>query len=119
MSLRLEEIPYEYKGKTYRLRCNMAVLEAVQDDNDGDLVNIISGNPYRAITAFLAAMLNDYADEMGWEERVTPKELSRTLSPGEATRIGVLGLVTRGMAPPKAADSSETDPAEQPDGGGN
>ena len=35
MSLKLEQIPYEFEGKTYMLRCNMAVLEDIQEAHGG------------------------------------------------------------------------------------
>ena len=41
MSLKLEEIPFKFEGKTYQLRCNMAVLEEVQEENGGDLFETI------------------------------------------------------------------------------
>ena len=37
MDLRLKSVPYELDGKTYQLRCNMAVLMDVQEAFDGDL----------------------------------------------------------------------------------
>ena len=110
MSLRLEELPFEFEGKTYMLRCNMAVLEEIQDAHGGNLSEAL--DPERAIrsaTEFLTAMLNDYADEQGWPERYTRKQVARKLSFGELANgltAQIMGMVIRSMAVPgKAADN--------------
>ena len=120
MSLRLEQIPYEFEGKTYMLRCNMAVLEYIQDAHGGNLAEAL--DPDHAIHSaveFLTAMLNDYADEQGWPERYTIKQVKRKLSFGEiATTLTsqIMGMVIRSMAPPgKAApETPEIDPEDNP-----
>ena len=122
MSLRLEQIPYEFEGKTYMLRCNMAVLEDIQEAHGGDLGEAL--NPDKAINSaveFLTAMLNDYADEMGWPERYTIKQVKRKLSFAEISyglTSQIMGMVIRSMAPAgKAApeptpENPEEDPPE-------
>ena len=76
MDLRLKSVPYELEGKTYQLRCNMAVLMDVQEAFDGDLTQALSrAHSMRGLLEFLAAMLNDYADEQGWTERWTARQL--------------------------------------------
>lgn len=77
--IRLEKFNFEFDGKVYVLRCNMNVLADVQSER-GSLPNITNeagGLNTRLI--YLAAMMNDYADEMGWPERFTPKSLGRKL----------------------------------------
>ena len=118
MSLRLEQIPYEFEGKTYMLRCNMAVLEDIQDAHGGNLEEAL--DPDHAIHSaveFLTAMLNDYADEQGWPERYTIKQVKRKLSFGEiATTLTsqIMGMVIRSMAPPgkPAPNIPEDNPPE-------
>lgn len=127
MSLRLEQVPYEFEGKTYMLRCNMAVLEDIQEAHGGDLSEAL--DPDHAIhsaTEFLTAMLNDYADEMGWPERYTVKQVKRKLSFGELASglTGqIMGMVIRSMAVPgKAAPqpAAEDTPDENtPETSGN
>lgn len=121
MSLKLEEVPFEFEGKTYMLRCNMTVLEEIQDAHDGALAEAL--DPKRSIrcgTEFLAAMLNAYAEEQGWPERYTRKELARKLSLGERLNGApiynkVMSMVYRAMsAQIKAKPQPETDP-ETPD----
>lgn len=107
MSLKLEEVPFEFEGKTYMLRCNMTVLEEIQDAHDGNLSEAL--DPERAIrsaTEFLTAMLNDYADEQGWPERYTRKQVARKLSFGELANgltAQIMGMVIRSMAVPGKA----------------
>lgn len=75
MDIRLEQVPFKLNGKTYQLRCNFNVL--------ADIINDFGKMPdLNNITIFprlLAPMLNDYADEQGWDERFTAKELGRLL----------------------------------------
>lgn len=79
-SLKLEELPFQYSGKTYMLRCNMSVLADVQQMNGGKISEAIDGKSgFWTILQFLSAMMNDYADLMGWPERFTPRSLGRTL----------------------------------------
>lgn len=102
MSLRLEEIPFEFEGKTYMLRCNMAVLEVIQDAHGGNLGEAL--DPERAISSaleFLTAMINDYAEDQGWTERFTRKQVGRRLSFADLSTTvtkQVMGLVVRSMA---------------------
>lgn len=77
--IRLESVPYELNGKTYRLCCNFNVLADIVAEFGGlpDLFDGSKGLLY--YKSFLAAMLNDYADSQGWPERYTGKEIGRIL----------------------------------------
>lgn len=121
--IRLEELPFDFRGKTYYLRCNMNVLADVQDAFDGQLGNAMSGaNTTRSVLEFLAAMLNDYAEEKGWPDRFTSRDVGRQCTPGMIPAAEIMGLVTRAIAPPspvsgadteeKAPDSDAEDPGE-------
>mgnify|MGYP003306883232 CR=1 FL=1 len=80
IDIRLEEIPFEFDGKTYKMRCNMNVLADVQEACGGNIGDALrSGNTLKSVLLFAAAMLNDYADEQGWPERFTAKQLGRKL----------------------------------------
>ena len=115
MSLKLEERPFEYEGKTYILRCNMAVLEAVQEDQDGDFASLLELPITKSAVIFLAAMLNDYAEEQGWPERFTPAALRRRVSLAMVKDADVLGIITRGLIPlvqPAGGQGAPTEAAE-------
>lgn len=80
MDIRLQHEPFEINGKTYMLRCNFNVLADVQEAFDGDfLAALDSAHSYRGVLEFIAAMLNDYADEQGWPERFTGKQVGRMI----------------------------------------
>lgn len=107
--LRLEEIPFEFDGKTYLLRCNMNVLADVQDVYGGQIGAALSGEkPTRSVLEFLAAMLNDYADEQGWPERYTSRDVGRKFAPGTLPVVEIMGLVTRSIAPPQPVSGADT-----------
>ena len=126
--IRLEEMPFEFEGKTYQLRCNMNVLADVQDSFGGTITDAMTGGKtYRSVMEFLAAMMNDYADEMGWPERYTARALGRRLSAGMVPTAEIMRLAVQAMIPPEAEDAGEpgaevsgTDTGEtEPDQSGN
>ena len=130
MKLKLEEIPYEFKGKTYMLRCNMAVLEEIQEAHGGDLSAAL--DPEQCISTsleFLTAMINDYAEDQGWPERFTRKQVGRSLSFGDLATVvnkEVMGLVMRSRAVPGTAAAApapgaapETPDETPPENSGN
>ena len=109
MGIRLKEVPYELDGKTYILRCNMNVLADVQEACGGTLDPAINGkSSLKGALLFLAAMLNDYADEQGWPERFTAKELGRRrMNVNETNRI--MELVIDGLTVSADADAEPED----------
>ena len=114
--IRLEEIPFDLDGKTYLLRCNMNVLADVQEAFGGTIGGALSGeSANRSVMEFLAAMLNDYADEQGWPERFTARQIGRRLPMRVIRQMDIMGLVTRSIAPPGAAKRPE--PVSEPDTG--
>ena len=123
--IRLEEIPFDFDGKTFLLRCNMNVLADVQDAFGGNIGTALAGgNLFRSVLEFLAAMLNDYSDEQGWPERYTARALGRKLSQNTLPASEIMGLVTRSIAPAgddadKISPESETDIGEGPGNSGN
>lgn len=101
--IRLEEVTFELDGKTYKLRCNMNVLADVQEYFDGDFGKALTEkNTLKSSLVFLAAMLNDYADDMGWEERFTPKQLGRKYKRFDLPVEKIMGVVIRSITPDTA-----------------
>ena len=110
---RLPTMPFDLAGKTYLLRCNMNVLADVESMHNGNLMEALSQpGKLRASMEFLAAMLNDYADEKGWEERYTPKTLGRLLQPTpkgiKAIQDTITDLVVKAVTG-GAEETEETD----------
>ena len=112
--IRLEEIPFEFDGKSYKLRCNMNVLADVQDKFGGSIGGALNGDhPMRAVLEFLAAMLNDYADEQDWTERFTAKDIGRKTTLYSLPVSDIMGLVSRAMTPPqKTGEVSDVSTAD-------
>lgn len=100
MDVRLKTADYEHAGKKYVICCNMNVLADVQEANDGDILGLLNGKATaKSILLFLAAMLNDYADSMGWPERFTAKSLGRGMRPSQLSSLIdlVMPLVTSSL----------------------
>ena len=119
--VRLEERPFEFAGRTYKLRCNMNVLADVQNAFGGAIAGALNGeDPTRSVLEFLAAMMNDYADEMGWDERFTARQLGRKLPLYVTRELDIMGLVTRSITPPDAVSEADTEnEADRPEASGN
>lgn len=116
----MREIPYELDGKRYRLRCNMNVLADVQEAYDGDFMESLnSKTSMKGILEFLAAMLNDYADEMNWPERFTAKQLGRKLRREEIPGVEIMALVTEAVLPRKKEETDAEDEAKTEETEGN
>lgn len=104
--IRLEELPFDLDGKRFLLRCNMNVLADVQELHGGMISEALNGGkPTESILEWMAAMLNDYADEQGWPERYTVKSLGRKISLAMVKKLDVMGMVTRALVPPSAEES--------------
>ncbi len=113
--VKMREIPFELDGKRYMLRCNMNVLADVQEEYDGDFMESLNGKKaMKGILVFIAAMLNDYADEMGWPERFTAKQLGRRLHQDEIPGVKIMALVTEAVLPRVKEKNQE---APEPDEG--
>lgn len=92
MDIRIQSMPFDFDGKHYELRCNMNVFADVQEAYDGNLLAALR-NPgsLKASMTFLAAMLNDYAEDQGWPERYTARQLGRKLG-GSSDNIKALTM---------------------------
>lgn len=113
-SLRLEEIPFEIDGKTYLLRCNMAVLDALQEAHGGDFGAVVNLPARDGIAEILAAMLNDYAEDMGWEERWTPRQIKKRYSYAQLIDADIFGLFWRGTLPQTGPQAQQDEQTDQP-----
>ena len=115
--IRLEELPFELDGKRYLLRCNMNVLADVQQEYGGDLSQALEGDSsLKSVTVFLAAMLNDYADEQGWEEHWTAKSVGRKFGINEVPTNEIMQLVVRSLTPAGKVSESDTPEAQEDPG---
>lgn len=110
--IRLKTAPLEFAGKTWQLRCNMNVLADVQAAVGGDFSRAMNQNStFRGSLEFLAAMLNDFADEQGWPERYTSRDLGRVIGWEEYSRLSetVMDLVYSSLSSAEPSEE-ETEP---------
>lgn len=120
MSLRLEEKQFEIDGKVYVLRCNMAVLEALSTAY-GSFQAVMDLPMAEGLPALLAAMLNDYAEDMGWEQSWTARKIKKRYSLAGLMELGILGMFNRAITPETAdaGDAPATGKTEPGDDSGN
>lgn len=114
--IRLEEKPFELEGKRYLLRCNMAVLETIEEQY-GNLDALMEVSVRESSLALLAAMLNDYAEEQGWDETWKPAQLKRRISFAMLMELDLVSMLFRSLSPARKENTPETGSAEPADSG--
>lgn len=97
----MPEMQFSFEGREYTLRCNLCVYEAVSNQCGGDLMTLYDEQkPFDGVLTWLAAMLNDYAEEQNWPDFIpyTAKQLSKKFSPRDRGILGnVMNLVTESL----------------------
>lgn len=81
---KMPEMHFSFEGRDYTLRCNLSVFEAVSKQCGEKLMSLFEGNnALDGSLIFLAAMLNDYAEDQDWPDFVpyTAKQLKKKVSP--------------------------------------
>ena len=121
MDIRQKELPFVFKGRTYRLRCNMNVLADVQEASGGKISTSLSGKSgLKSSLMYLAAMMTDYADEQGWTGEdgmplsFTWRALGRVLRPEIVPQAEILSLVLDALTPPKSGAVGENTQQPEP-----
>lgn len=97
-SIRLETKRLEFDGRVWEICCNMAVLDALQTAHGGDFSAVMALPPFQAAAEMLAAMLNDYAEDQGWDVRYTPKQVARRTNLLALNELDVLGMFNRAVS---------------------
>lgn len=116
--IRLEERPFELDGKRYMLRCNMAVLETIEEAH-GDFEAVTQLPVRTASLDLLAAMLNDYAEDQGWNERWTAQQLKKRISYAMLMELDLVGMLFRSLTPQERASAGAATTGSTPDDEGN
>ena len=122
MSIQLEEKRREICGKSYVLHVNMSVLERVVEKYGGDVDKLMATRKNEAMAEILAAMLNDYAEDQGWDQDWTPKKVKKYFSVAMLLDLDVLGMFFRAMTPPNTDNAKakpERDTTADPENSGN
>lgn len=121
MSIRIPERTVEIDGEKYTLRCNMAVLERLQDEQDGDIGALIQMPTYKAVFLILKAMLDEDCEDRGVPE-VQMKRLKKLFSPADVADWGVFRMFVESMAVqimPPVSDPDTGANAAAPENSGN
>lgn len=107
--MRQIELCIEHGGKTYDLRCNFAVLAAVDFDLGGVSAALKRGGAACAVI-FAEAMLNECAERHGWPERYDRAATLAFLDDCNVTSgrliSDIIGLVVAAMAVDEPADGA-------------
>ena len=114
--IRLEEKPFEMEGKRYILRCNMAVLEAIEELH-GDFEAVMNVPVRTASLELLQLMMQDYAEEQGWDEQWTTARLKRRVSYGMLMDLDLVGMMFRAISPVQQEKQPENDSASSAESG--
>ena len=102
MSIRLEEKTMNIGGKTYVLHVNMSVLDRIQEASDGDFNELMKKSMNNASVIIMAAMLNDFAEDQGWEEEWTERKVKKYFSLAMLRDMDVTGMFFRSITPVEA-----------------
>lgn len=116
MSIRLEQKPFEIDGRVYQLRCNMAVLDRIET-SCGNFAAAMELPARTGMAEILAAMLNDYAEDMGWEQDWTAKTVKKKIPYVAILDADVLGMFTRAAIPASAQSTKPAEGNAEPDSG--
>lgn len=117
MRLRIEERRLEVEGRTYVLRCNMAVLDALEATY-GDFQAVMALPIREATAAILAAMLNDCAEDRDWPTDWTARKVKKAFPYAALLELDIIGMLTRAVTPANADAEPETN-TEPGDDAGN
>lgn len=110
-SIKLEEKSIELNGRTYVLRMNMSVLDRIMQVCDGEVKNLLEKSVYDSSAITVAAMLNDYAEDQGWDQDWTDRKVKKIFNPAIMKMLDITGMFYRAMTPEKKANA---DPAVGP-----
>ena len=96
MSIKIPSKVVNIDGVNYTLRCNMAVLDRLQDGQDGDISALMDKPTYQAVFIILKAMLDDYCEDAGLEE-IPMRRLKKLYSPADVAGWGVFRMFVDSM----------------------
>ena len=100
VSLQLETVELDINGNVYPLRCNMAVLERLQNGpGEGEIGKLLELPSYQVVFELAAAMIAEACEDDPALPEVTVKQLKKICSPAALARAGVFRLFTEAISP--------------------
>ncbi len=106
-TIKLEEKQIFLNGKIYTLRVNMSVLDQLQEINGGEIGPLLQKSVSDAQAEIMAAMLNDWAEDKGWDEEWTVKKVKKTFTFALMKELDVFGMFSRALTPASELDAQE------------
>lgn len=98
MSLKLEEKKITIDGAVYPLRCNMSVLDRLQDGpGNGSIGNMMEIPSYQAIFHIMKAMIDDACEDDPELPEVSMKRLKKLYSPADLGEMGIFRMFVRSL----------------------
>lgn len=113
ISIKLEEKSIELDGKTYVLHVNMSVLDRIQTACGGEISALLEKSLFESNAIVMAAMLNDWAEDQGWEEKWTEKMVKKRFNSGMMRMLDISGMFFRAIKPDDDTDAGPK--TENPD----
>lgn len=118
-SIKLEEKSIELNGRTYVLRVNMSVLDRIQEECGGKINDLLKKSMFDGNAITMAAMLNDWAEDQGWEQDWTAKKVKKTFTATMMNMLDVTGMFFRALSPETPAETPKTEEGEPDENSGN
>ena len=108
ITLRLEEKPIQIGDRAYVLHMNMSVLERIQEACGGQIKDLMQKSMHDGNAVTVAAMLNDYAEDQGWEQDWTDRKVKKLFTPAMMRMLDVTGMFFRAMTPETEESAAKT-----------
>ena len=100
VSLQLETVELDINGTVYPLRCNMAVLEKLQDGpGDGSIGNLLNMPSYQVVFEIAKAMIDEACEDDPALPEIPVKQLKKLFNPAQLAKAGIFRLFTQAVAP--------------------
>ena len=98
--IRLQELPFSFDGRDYKLRCTMNVLSDLQARYGGDLVAAFDARKTMdGWLVWITVMINDYAETQNWPDfkPYTEREIGGKLIPAQIPVKTLTDLISDSM----------------------
>lgn len=118
-SIKLEEKQIQIGDRVYTLRVNLSVLERIQVICGGKINDLLKRSLYEGNAITMAAMLNDWAEDQGWEQDWTEKKVKKLFTAKMMNMLDVTGMFFRAMTPEPSTETPKTEEGEPEDNSGN
>ena len=118
-SIKLEEKTIELDGKTYVLHVNMSVLDRIQEACGGEITAMLSKTVFESNVITMTAMLNDWAEDQGWEETWTEKKVKKRFNSAMMRMLDVTGMFFRAIRPDQPEGGPKTEDGNPDENSGN